>query len=185
MEGVSKSFPGVKALDEVNLDVRAGEIHALAGENGAGKSTLMKILSGEYSADSGTITLQGEQVRIQGPLMAQELGISIINQELSLIPELSVAQNIYLGREPTKAFTGLIDWQQVNSQAKQYLDRLKLEVAPTTQVMGLSIAQQQMVEVAKALSLDAHLIIMDEPTSALTEKESKILIFFIISVTAF
>ena len=175
MEGVSKSFPGVKALDEVNLDVRAGEIHALAGENGAGKSTLMKILSGEYSADSGTITLQGEQVRIQGPLMAQELGISIINQELSLIPELSVAQNIYLGREPTKAFTGLIDWQQVNSQAKQYLDRLKLEVAPTTQVMGLSIAQQQMVEVAKALSLDAHLIIMDEPTSALTEKESKIL----------
>ena len=175
MEGVSKSFPGVKALDDVNLDVRAGEIHALAGENGAGKSTLMKILSGEYSADSGTITLQGTQVRIQGPLMAQELGISIINQELSLIPELSVAQNIYLGREPTRAFTGLIDWQQVNSQAKRYLDRLKLDVSPTTQVMGLSIAQQQMVEVAKALSLDAHLIIMDEPTSALTEKESKIL----------
>ena len=175
MEGVSKSFPGVKALDQVSLDVRTGEIHALAGENGAGKSTLMKILSGEYSADSGTIALQGRQVRIQGPLMAQGLGISIINQELSLIPELSVAQNIYLGREPTRAVTGLIDWRQVNTKAKRYLDKLKLDVAPTTQVMGLSIAQQQMVEVAKALSLDASLIIMDEPTSALTEKESEIL----------
>lgn len=175
MEGVSKSFPGVRALDDVSLDVRTGEIHALAGENGAGKSTLMKILSGEYSADSGTITLQGQQVSIQGPLMAQELGISIINQELSLIPELSVAQNIYLGREPTKGFSGLIDWQKVNAQAKRYLDKLKLDVEPTTQVMELSIAQQQMVEVAKALSLKANLIIMDEPTSALTEKESKIL----------
>ena len=175
MEGVSKRFPGVKALDGVSLDVRWGEIHALAGENGAGKSTLMKILSGEYSADSGIITLQGRQVRIEGPLMAQELGISIINQELSLIPELSVAQNIYLGREPIKGFTGLIDWQDVNAQAGRYLDKLKLDVAPTTQVMELSIAQQQMVEVAKALSLNANLIIMDEPTSALTDKESKIL----------
>ena len=175
MEGVTKSFPGVKALDEVCLDIKRGEIHALAGENGAGKSTLMKILSGEYSADSGTIMLQGETVTIDGPLMAQELGISIINQELSLIPELTVAQNIYLGREPTKRITGLIDWQNLNARAQQQIEKLKLDFAPTTQVLELSIAQQQMVEVAKALSLNANLIIMDEPTSALTEKESEIL----------
>jgi ribose transport system ATP-binding protein len=175
MEGVTKTFPGVKALDEVRLEVCSGEIHALAGENGAGKSTLMKILSGEYSSDSGSIKWYGQQVNIKGPLMAQEFGISIINQELSLIPELTVAQNIYLGREPQKRFTGLIDWQKLNDQAKQHLEKLKLEVEPTTQVFELSIAQQQMVEVAKALSLKAKLIIMDEPTSALSDKETDIL----------
>lgn len=175
MEGITKTFPGVKALDDVRLDVGMGEIHALAGENGAGKSTLMKILSGEYSTESGTIFFNGEQVRITSPLMAQEIGISIINQELSLIPYLTVAQNIFLGREPRKKFSRLIDWTKLNKEAEKHLRRLKLDFEPTTQVIDLSIAQQQMVEVAKALSLEAHIIIMDEPTSALTEKETEIL----------
>lgn len=175
MEGITKTFPGVKALDDVRLDVGMGEIHALAGENGAGKSTLMKILSGEYSTESGTIFFNGEQVRITSPLMAQEIGISIINQELSLIPYLTVAQNIFLGREPRKKFSRLIDWTKLNKEAEKHLRRLKLDFEPTTQVIDLSIAQQQMVEVAKALSLEAHIIIMDEPTSALTERETEIL----------
>jgi ribose transport system ATP-binding protein len=175
MEGITKTFPGVKALDDVRLDVGMGEIHALAGENGAGKSTLMKILSGEYSTESGTIFFNGEHVRITSPLMAQEIGISIINQELSLIPYLTVAQNIFLGREPRKKFSRLIDWTKLNKEAEKHLRRLKLDFEPTTQVIDLSIAQQQMVEVAKALSLEAHIIIMDEPTSALTEKETEIL----------
>ena len=175
MEGITKTFPGVKALDDVRFDVCAGEIHALAGENGAGKSTLMKILSGEYLADSGTIQLKGQAVRIANPQTAQNMGIAIINQELSLIPYLSVAQNIFLGREPVKRYSKLVDWKKLNQGAKKYLDRLNLDFGPQTPVMDLSIAQQQMVEVAKALSFDAEILIMDEPTSALTEKESEVL----------
>jgi len=175
MEGITKTFPGVKALDDVRFDVAAGEIHALAGENGAGKSTLMKILSGEYLADSGTIHLKGKAVRIANPQTAQNMGIAIINQELALIPYLSVAQNIFLGREPVKRYSKLVDWKTLNQGAKKYLDRLNLDFGPETPVMDLSIAQQQMVEVAKALSFDAEILIMDEPTSALTETESEVL----------
>ena len=175
MEGITKTFPGVKALDDVRFDVCAGEIHALAGENGAGKSTLMKILSGEYLADSGTIQLKGKAVRIANPQTAQNMGIAIINQELALIPYLSVGQNIFLGREPVKRYSKLVDWKKLNQGAKKYLDRLNLDFGPETPVMDLSIAQQQMVEVAKALSFDAEILIMDEPTSALTEKESEVL----------
>ena len=175
MEGITKTFPGVKALDDVRFDVCAGEIHALAGENGAGKSTLMKILSGEYLADSGTIRLKGKAVSIANPQAAQKLGIAIINQELALIPYLSVAQNIFLGREPVKRYTKLVDWKSLNQGAKKYLDRLNLDFGPETPVTDLSIAQQQMVEVAKALSFDAEILIMDEPTSALTETETEVL----------
>ena len=175
MEGITKVFPGVKALDDVRFDVHAGEIHALAGENGAGKSTLMKILSGEYLSDSGTIYLKEKAVKIATPQTAQDLGIAIINQELSLIPYLSVAQNIFLGREPAKRYSKLIDWKILNQGANKYLDRLNLDFGPETMVMELSIAQQQMVEVAKAISFDAEILIMDEPTSALTEKESEVL----------
>ncbi len=175
MEGITKTFPGVKALDNVHFDVCQGEIHALAGENGAGKSTLMKVLSGEYQADSGKIYFNGKYTTITGPQHARDIGISIINQELSLIPYLTVGQNIFLGREPQKKFSKLIDWKKLNRDAKKHLERLRLDFLPETLVTDLSIAQQQMVEVAKALSLEAHIIIMDEPTSALTEKESEIL----------
>ena len=175
MKGITKIFPGVKALDYVHLDVRPGEIHALVGENGAGKSTLMKILSGEYVSESGTIFFKGKKVKISNPQTAQNLGIAIINQELALIPYLSVAQNIFLGREPLKKVSKLIHWKKLNQEARKYLDRLRLNFEPQTLVADLSIAQQQMVEVAKALSLDAQILIMDEPTSALTEKESEIL----------
>ena len=175
MEGITKTFPGVLALDDVHFDVHAGEIHALAGENGAGKSTLMKILSGEYQSDSGTIRFKGDLVEIANPLTAQNMGIAIINQELALIPYLSVAQNIFLGREPIKKNLKLVDWKKLNKDAEQHLNRLNLNFGPDKLVMELSIAQQQMVEVAKALSLDAEILIMDEPTSALSEKESEIL----------
>ncbi len=175
MEGITKTFPGVKALNDVSFDVRPGEIHALAGENGAGKSTLMKILSGEYLSEHGKIYFKGNKINITSPQMARDIGIAIINQELALIPYLSVAQNIFLGREPVKKISKFIDWKKLNRLARKYLERLKLDFGPETLVMDLSIAQQQMVEVAKALSLDAQLLIMDEPTSALTEKESNIL----------
>jgi ribose transport system ATP-binding protein len=175
MERITKTFPGVKALDSVDFDVCQGEIHALAGENGAGKSTLMKVLSGEYLADSGKIYFNGEYTTISSPQHARDIGVSIINQELSLIPYLTVAQNIFLGREPQKKVSKFIDWKRLNRDAKKQLERLKLDFLPETLVTDLSIAQQQMVEVAKALSLEAHIIIMDEPTSALTEKESEIL----------
>ena len=175
MEGVTKTFPGVKALENVQLDVQPGEIHALVGENGAGKSTLMKILSGEYLSESGTILFKGQEVKILDPQTAQDMGIAIINQELALIPYLSAAQNIFLGREPLKKVSKLIHWKKLNQEANTYLDRLKLDFGPQTLVADLSIAQQQMVEVAKALSLDAQILIMDEPTSALTEKESEVL----------
>lgn len=175
MEGITKTFPGVKALDNVRFDARTGEIHALVGENGAGKSTLMKILSGEYLSESGAICFKGQKINIANPQMAQKMGIAIIHQELALIPYLTVAQNIFLGREPVKDFSKLINWKKLNQDAKVYLDRLNLDFGPETLVMDLSIAQQQMVEVAKALSFDAQVLIMDEPTSALTENESEIL----------
>ncbi|MFQ5812917.1 MAG: sugar ABC transporter ATP-binding protein [Anaerolineae bacterium] len=175
MEHISKRFPGVQALDGVTFEVAEGEIHALVGENGAGKSTLMKILTGALPGDTGTITLRGQPVEIDSPRRAQALGISMIHQELALIPYLNVGQNIYLGREPEGALPGFINWPTLYAQARQQLDKLNITVDPTTTVADLSIAQRQMVEVAKALSFNADVIVMDEPTSALSERETETL----------
>ncbi len=171
MRAINKSFPGVQALSNVDLVVYPGEILALLGENGAGKSTLMRILDGVFLPDSGEIRWQGEAVSIHSPHDAQLLGISMIHQELALIPYLDVGKNIYLGREPSARLPGTIDWRQLYRQAGEQLDRLSLSFDPHTTVRDLPIAQQQMVEVAKALSLDVRLIVMDEPTSSLTDTE--------------
>ncbi|MCR4408343.1 MAG: sugar ABC transporter ATP-binding protein [Anaerolineae bacterium] len=175
MEQICKRFPGVQALDNVTFRVARGEIHALVGENGAGKSTLMKILTGAIPRDSGQIILRGQEIEIDSPGRAQQLGISMIHQELALIPYLNVGQNIYLGREPGGPLPGLINWPQLYSQAREQLARLNMDLDPLTAVADLPIAQQQMVEVAKALSFNADIIVMDEPTSALTERETETL----------
>ncbi len=170
VRGISKSFPGVKALDSVNLEVRKGEVHVLLGENGAGKSTLMKILSGVYHPDAGVITYKGKPVVFRNATESQKAGISIIYQELNLIPHLTVAQNIFIGKEPVK--WGLtIDSDAMNRDAAKLLERLNTRIDPRTQVRKLPVSKQQMVEVAKALSYDSDILIMDEPTSALTESE--------------
>ncbi len=175
MEGISKAFPGVQALKDVTFEVAQGEIHALVGENGAGKSTLMKILTGALDRDEGHIILRGQPVEISTPADAQDLGISMIHQELSLIPYLTVGQNVYLGREPRARIPGFIDWSTLYAQTQRLLGRLNVDVEARAEVQGLSIAQQQMVEVTKALSLNADLIAMDEPTSALSERETEVL----------
>ena len=169
---IRKTFPGVVALDEVSLELRRGEVHILLGENGAGKSTLMKILSGAYQKDGGQIWLDGQEVEIRNPKHARTLGIGIIYQELNLVPHLSAAENIFLGREP-KTLPGLIDRRAMSQTARQILTGLGVDLDPRRQVRELSIAEQQMVEIAKAISLDARILIMDEPTSALTEREIK------------
>ncbi len=171
MRDINKSFPGVQALDNVTLEVYPGEIHALVGENGAGKSTLMRALSGVSKMDNGTIQWKGQSVEINQPADAQKLGISMIHQELAVIPYLDVGTNIFLGREPQANIPGIINWKRLYKQAQAQLDRLGLELNPKKPIEALTIAQKQMVEVVKALSMDASLIVMDEPTSALTEKE--------------
>lgn len=168
---ISKSFPGVKALDGVSFDVRPGEIHALVGENGAGKSTLMKVVSGVYQADEGTILCNGEEVSITGTKDAEALGICIIHQEFHLMPHMSIAQNIFIGREPRHAGGAIIDDKKMNVMAQELLDRLGLDFDPRMPVGMLTVGGQQMVEIAKALSFDAKVLIMDEPTAALTERE--------------
>ena len=175
MQGISKSFPGVQALKSVDFSVARGEIHALVGENGAGKSTLMKVLTGALLGDEGQISLDNQPVEINSPGDAQQLGISMIHQELSLIPYLTVGQNIYLGREPRARVSTFIDWPELYSQAQLLLDQLNVKVDSRTSVQDLSIAQRQMVEVAKALSFNADLIAMDEPTSSLTDRETEVL----------
>jgi ABC-type sugar transport system ATPase subunit len=175
MQGISKSFPGVQALKSVDFSVARGEIHALVGENGAGKSTLMKILTGALLEDEGQISINDQAVQINSPGDAQQLGISMIHQELSLIPYLTVGQNIFLGREPRARLKTFIDWPNLYSQAQVLLDQLNVKVDTRTSVQELSIAQRQMVEVAKALSFNADLIAMDEPTSSLTDRETEIL----------
>lgn len=173
LEKVTKRFPGVLALDEVQFDLRRGEVHAVCGENGAGKSTLMKIISGQYQPDGGTITYKGTQRRFASVLEAEKAGIAIIHQELNLIPHLSVAENIFLAREPKRGW--FIDRAALKRQAQDCLDRLGVDIAPDALVKGLSVAQCQMVEIAKALSLNAEVLIMDEPTSSLTESETALL----------
>lgn len=172
MDGITKEFPGVKALDNVKLQLYKGDVMALIGENGAGKSTLMKILSGVYSKDRGNIIFEGKEVDFKNPKEAQNAGISIIHQELNLVPYLSIGENIFLGREPTKGF-GRVDWDKLYIQAEKYLNKLGMKVNPRKLVKDLSIAEQQMVEIAKALSTNAKIIIMDEPTDSLTDKETE------------
>lgn len=170
--GIVKTFPGVRALDEAGLKVYPGEVMALLGENGAGKSTLMKVLTGIYQADAGTLNYRGQAVRFKGPRDSQDQGISIIHQELNLLPELSIAANIFLGREPRTRF-GNIDHGQLRERAAALLGRLGVKHGPDTRLGNLSIGEQQMVEIAKALSFDASVIIMDEPTDALTDTETE------------
>jgi ribose transport system ATP-binding protein len=171
MEGIEKSFPGVQALSEGRLELRAGEVHALLGENGAGKSTLMKILSGIYAKDAGRILYNGKEVNIPNPRTAQDLGISIVHQELNLMPHLSVAQNIFIGREPRGKLAFVVDEQQINKQTQQLFETMHLKLDPRTKVANLTVAMQQMVEIAKALSFNSQVLIMDEPTAALTDTE--------------
>jgi ribose transport system ATP-binding protein len=170
MRRITKAFPGVVALDRVDFDLKQGEVHVLLGENGAGKSTLMKILSGAYAKDSGEIQVGGKRVEIKGPGHAQDIGISTIYQEFNLIPHLTAAENIFLGREPT-TFAGFVDRTKLEDSAQQLLKDLGVTLDARLPVSELSVAQQQMVEVAKALSVEAQILIMDEPTSALTESE--------------
>ncbi|WP_236792655.1 sugar ABC transporter ATP-binding protein [Amycolatopsis sp. GM8] len=170
VEGVNKSFPGVRALHEMRLDLRSGEVLALVGENGAGKSTLMKLLSGIHTADSGRFTLGGEPYQPSGPRHALTLGISIIHQEFNLVPHLTVAQNIFIGREPRRARV-LLDERRLNADAAALLDRLSLRLDPRTVAGQLTVANQQMVEIAKALSYEPRVLIMDEPTAALNDAE--------------
>jgi|HigsolmetaAR202D_1030399.scaffolds.fasta_scaffold00721_18 ABC-type sugar transport system, ATPase component len=171
MEGINKSFPGVQALIDGFFELRSGEVHALCGENGAGKSTLMKILAGVYQKDSGKIFYNGREVDIPNPRAAQLLGISMIHQELNLMNHLSVAHNIFIGREPRRAFGLLLDEQLINQQTSELFAQLHIKLDPRTRVADLSVAQQQMVEIAKALSFDSRVLIMDEPTAALTNAE--------------
>jgi ribose transport system ATP-binding protein len=170
MTGVRKAFPGVLALDGVDLDLMAGEVHILLGENGAGKSTLMKILSGAQARDSGEILIQGKTAVIDSPKAARELGISIIYQELTLVPQLSAAANVFLGKEPTTAI-GLLDMEKMRTETRALLEGLGVSLDVDAPVGGLGIAEQQMIEVAKALSENARILVMDEPTSALTSSE--------------
>ncbi len=179
MEGISKLFPGVRALDCVDLEVRAGEVVALVGENGAGKSTLMKILAGAHDKDEGRILLQGREVQIESPRRAQQLGISIIYQEFNLTRNQTVAANIFLAREPRlrglAGWLGFVDRARMASEAARVLERIRAKIPPDTKVGELSVAQQQMVEIAKAISVEAKILIMDEPTAALGESETEVL----------
>lgn len=169
MAHICKEFPGVKALDDVSFNLKSGEVMALLGENGAGKSTLVKILSGVYTRTSGEMTIFGEKVGDMTPKKAQEMGVAIIHQELNMCTHLTVAENIFLGREMTK--TGLLSDREMNRRAAEVLQDLRIDISPTETVGDLAVSKQQMVEIAKAISTDAKILIMDEPTSALTTKE--------------
>jgi len=175
MLNISKSFPGVQALDKVTFKVLRGEVHALVGENGAGKSTLMKILAGAHQRDAGKILIDGQPVEIPDPITSQRLGISMIHQEFNLVPSISVAENIFLGRLPALGGWAHLNWKELYNNAAKLLDRLNVDVDVRALVKNLSVAKKQMVEIAKALSMQAKIIIMDEPTSALTLAETKTL----------
>ena len=173
LRSITKSFPGVRALDAVSLEIRAGEVHVLLGENGAGKSSLMKVLCGAYLADEGEFFYQGQPVAIRSPADARALGIAVIFQEFSLVPYLSVAQNIFLGREPHGSIPGSVDHKLMHARARELLQRLGLEVDTRALVHTLGVAQQQLVEIAKALSQEARILVLDEPTAALSERETE------------
>ncbi len=175
LKNISKTFPGVKALQNVNLDLKAGEVLGLCGENGAGKSTLMKILTGIYTADpGGEIWLEGSRVAVGGVNHARELGLSIIHQELNMVPDLTVAQNLYLGR-PGSHRAGWINDAKLNREAAELFERLGMNLDPAARIGDLSVARQQMVEIARALSYNSRVLVMDEPTAALTVGETEAL----------
>ncbi|OHB56202.1 MAG: D-xylose ABC transporter ATP-binding protein [Planctomycetes bacterium RBG_13_44_8b] len=173
-KGIHKTFGGIKALDDVSIEIHADKVNAIVGENGAGKSTLMKILSGVYQDYKGQILLDGSEVYFSNPREAQNKGIAIIHQELNLIPYLSVAENIFLGREYVNS-VGLVDYRRMNRETKDLLDKLNLQIDPQMLVSDLRVGQQQIVEIAKALSQNARVIIMDEPTSAISKREIDVL----------
>jgi inositol transport system ATP-binding protein len=172
VSNLSKAFPGVVALDNVSLRVKHGTVHALIGENGAGKSTLMKIIAGIYTPDAGELRLHGSPVHLSSPRQALQNGIAMIHQELNLMPFMSVAENIWIGREPVNAL-GLISHRELHRKTHALLERLRIDVDPHAEVRTLSIARRQMIEIAKALSHESELLIMDEPTSALTERDAE------------
>jgi len=173
VKDIVKDFPGVRALKKVSFDLKKGEVHVLVGENGAGKSTLGKIIVGAITPDDGQIYLNGKEVQILNPVQGRELGITMIFQEFNLVPYLSVAENVFLGREPTLVRRGLklVDWKKMHEDAKKLLEMLGSDINPKTLVQDLNVAEQQMVELAKALSAESQIIIMDEPTAALSSQE--------------
>ncbi|SCP99706.1 sugar ABC transporter ATP-binding protein [Anaerobium acetethylicum] len=173
LENISKSFPGVKALDDVNISLRPGTVHAVVGENGAGKSTLMKIINGLYKRDAGRVILDGKEVSFSGPMESADAGIAMIYQELNFFPELSIAENIFMKRQPGKA--GWVKWQDMMERAKKILEENDLPYDPRTKIKELPIASIQMLEIVKAVAFHAQVIIMDEPTSSISNKEVKLL----------
>lgn len=175
MKNITKSFPGVLAVDDVSIRAEPGEIFSLVGENGAGKTTLMNVLNGVLPADSGEIFIEGEKVEVDSPRKALDLGISMIHQELALIPQLTVGQNIYLGREPRRNVPGLVDWEELYRLAEADLENLGINIPVKAPIKELTVAQQQLVEIAKALSYQSRIIVLDEPTSSLTDRESEVL----------
>jgi ribose transport system ATP-binding protein len=174
LRGLRKTFPGVVALDDVDFDVRRGEVHALLGANGAGKSTLIKIVTGLYRADAGDIRIDGRPVDLRDTQTARELGVSVIYQDLALVPHLSVAENLFLGRELVSPL-GLIDWRRTHAEARRLLDRLGIDIPTRAKVSSLSVGQRQLVEIAKALGTDVKLLILDEPTASLSRGEAELL----------
>lgn len=173
MRGISKTFPGVRALDDISFSVYPGEVHMLLGENGAGKSSLMKVLCGVYAADAGEFYHEGRQVKVSGPADTMRLGIAVIFQEFSLVPYLDIAQNIFLGREPRGRLPGSVDHKRMHAEARRLLDMLGMDLSTHTPVHRLGVAQQQMIEIAKALSQDARILVLDEPTAALSDRETE------------
>src|SRR4051812_33302824 len=171
MEGINKSFPGVHALKNVRFDLHPGEVHALMGENGAGKSTLIRVLAGAHRPDSGTIFINNQPARIHSPRDAEKLGISVIYQEFNLVPTLSARENLFLGREQSHG--SFISARNEHRQAIDLFARLNMQIDPESRCSDLTVAQQQAVEIAKAISLDARILIMDEPTASLTSQESE------------
>lgn len=171
VHNLTKIFPGIRALDDVHLTLRSGEVHALIGENGAGKSTLVKVLTGVYIPTSGTLTFDGKDVTFRNAIDAQQAGIVAIHQEASMFPELTVTENIFMGHHLRNPRTKKLDWKEMTEQTRKLLGRMQLDIDPDTLVKNLSVAKRHMVEITKALSLDAKLVIMDEPTSALTGRE--------------
>lgn len=171
MEGIAKHFAGVHALKNCRFELRSGEVHALVGENGAGKSTMMKVLTGVYRKDEGSIVYKGKEVQITDTRMAQKLGISMIHQELNLAQDLTVAQNIFIGKEPRRVIPLFVNDKEMNRQTALLLKAMKLDIEPTTLVSELTVAKQQMVEIIKAISYESQVLIMDEPTAALSDSE--------------
>jgi ribose transport system ATP-binding protein len=184
LRGISKQFPGVKALDDVSFSVWPGEVHMLLGENGAGKSSLMKVLCGAYRADGGSFHYKGQKVEISSPADAQKLSIAVIFQEFSLVPYLDISQNIFLGREPPGRIPGTIDRRRILADARRVLASIGFDIDPSIRVEKLGVAQQQMVEIAKAISQNARILVMDEPTAALSDRETELLFALIARLKA-